>query len=135
MEVYINKPVSIEVLEDVLTQCINPHKQFFDETYALKQMMGEPEFLEDMLYKFNELCEQYVQQLNKELNVQELTLLSHNIKGASAVLGFEQLADVANQLEAHLKNENQTINSELKIQLISYLVQVQIFLKKRINGC
>ena len=93
------------------------------------------EFLEEMLYKFTELCGQYLQQLNKELNVQELTLLSHNIKGASAVLGFEQLADVANQLEAHLKNENQTINSELKIQLISYLIQVQIFLKKRINGC
>lgn len=135
MHGYINKPVSIEVLEEVLIQHINPHKQFFDETFALKQMMGEPAFLEKMLQKYSELCEQYVQQLNNELNVKELTLLAHNIKGVSAGLGFEQLADIANQLETHLKKENQIINSELKTQLIAHVLRVQAFLKARINGC
>lgn len=131
MHGYINKPVTLEVLESVLIKHVKPQRKFFDEAFALQQMMDEPSFLDNMMSKFAEMCEKYLQQLETDFVVKELILLAHSIKGASAGLGFEQLAESAKQLELHLKQEQKIANPELVVELKTQLLKVQAFLNKR----
>jgi hypothetical protein len=97
--------------------------------------MNEPLFLDKMLIKFSELCEKYLQQLEHELTIDELILLAHSVKGASAGLGFEQLAEAAKQLELNLKQYSQIKNPELIAQLRASLMQAKSFLEQRKSGC
>jgi len=131
MQGYINKPVTLEELECVLVKQVKPQRKFFDESFALQQMMDEQSLLDNMMIKFADLCEKYLQQLEHDSDVNQLILLAHSLKGASAALGFEQLADVAKQLELNLKQDNQIINPELITQLITHLLRVKAFLEKR----
>ena len=102
---------------------------------AVQQLMNEPLFLDKMLIKFSELCDKYLQQLEHELTIDELILLAHSAKGASAGLGFEQLAEAAKQLELNLKQYSQIKNPELIAQLRASLMQAKSFLEQRKSGC
>jgi hypothetical protein len=135
MHGYINKPVTIEELESVLVKHVRIKRKFFDESFALQQLMNEPLFLDKMLIKFSELCDKYLQQLEHELTIDELILLAHSAKGASAGLGFEQLAEAAKQLELNLKQHSQIKNPELIAQLRASLMQAKSFLEQRKSGC
>ena len=135
MQGYINKPVTIEELEKILVKHVKLQRKFFDEAFALQQMMGEATFLENMMVKFLEMCEKYIAQLKSNLETKEMILLSHSVKGASAGLGFEQLAEAAKQLEAELKQQHKIVNPKLVVELETQLLKVQAFLKNRASGC
>lgn len=135
MQGYINKPVTTEELEKVLVEYVKPQRKFFDEAFALQQMMGEASFLESMMVKFLDMCEKYLEELKSELDKKEMILLAHSIKGASAGLGFEQLAEAAKHLEADLKQEQKIANPKLVVELKTQLLKAQAFLKNRASGC
>ncbi|ALO42921.1 PAS domain-containing hybrid sensor histidine kinase/response regulator [Pseudoalteromonas phenolica] len=135
MQGYINKPVSIEELEKILVKHVRPQRKFFDEAFALQQMMGESSFLDNMLVKFSELCSKYIEQLESDLEVKDMILLAHSVKGASAGLGFERLADAAKQLEANVKQAQKIVNPELVVELKTQLLKVQAFINERARGC
>ena len=135
MQGYINKPVTIEELVKILVKHVKLQRKFFDEAFALQQMMGEVALLENMMVKFLEMCEKYTKQLKSNLEIKEMILLAHTIKGASAGVGFEQLAEAAKQLEAELKQQQKIVNPKSVVELETQLLKVQAFLKNRVSGC
>ncbi|TMO74548.1 PAS domain-containing hybrid sensor histidine kinase/response regulator [Pseudoalteromonas aurantia] len=134
MDNHLIKPVSRELLTQVLAQYSKSPVSFFDRTFALKQVMGKEDFLLTMLQKFAKLCIEYIQQLEEPQSAIDLALLAHSIKGAAAGLGFNRLAEDAKLLELHIKKTDGIKEQALVTNLKQKLKQTESYLAIECQG-
>ncbi|MFC3033446.1 ATP-binding protein [Pseudoalteromonas fenneropenaei] len=95
----IIKPIDKVQLESQLQAHVQVDSAFFDEAFALGQLLGNQALLPVMLEKFAKLLDGYQVQLAAATNTAVQTQLAHSIKGTAAGLGFKRLAEKAKQVE------------------------------------
>ncbi|WMN59161.1 response regulator [Pseudoalteromonas xiamenensis] len=124
----VTKPIDKVGLLRAIDKLLLTHEPFYDETFALSQMMGNRNLLGVMLKKFAKLVEEQKQSLCETQDINQLGQIAHSIKGTAAGLGFKRLAATARIVEQQGKSE--TLEHENITHLVNALVQVREFISK-----
>ncbi|MFC0120316.1 ATP-binding protein [Pseudoalteromonas xiamenensis] len=124
----VTKPIDKVGLLRAIDKLLLTHEPFYDEAFALSQMMGNRNLLGVMLKKFAKLVEEQKQSLCETQDINQLGQIAHSIKGTAAGLGFKRLAATARIVEQQGKSE--TLEHENITNLVNALVQVREFISK-----
>ncbi|CCQ09441.1 hypothetical protein PALB_2820 [Pseudoalteromonas luteoviolacea B = ATCC 29581] len=123
----VTKPIEKQRLICEVSKCIVTKEAMFDEQFALEQMMGDANVLTVMLHKFAKLIREQQLKLEKCNDPSEFALLSHNIKGTAAGLGFKRLAAKAKEVELQGKS-GELERSDVDV-LKARLEQARVFIR------
>ncbi len=122
-----------EVKEPMTQTTMSPYGATIDVEKALKRVMGDKAFLEDMVDHFIDKMPDHIRTLEEHLahgDSEALSKEAHSLKGSAASLSVLRVADVALQLEQMGKEGQLNDGMEVIDRLASELENLKSFVRQ-----